>query len=613
MELYSKYLIFTISFLLLSLYVFINYKIGVRRGIKKSLYRVTYTSLCVIFAFILAPYVNEYILNYDLYAVGGAIRYNGLHFYRIIDFIEEVIVHNEVLNDIYNLFPSLKDLLMDFPQVLFIPFTYVIMFIVMNIIFLPLYLFLGYKRKRRVLYDKTYSKKDRIWAGVINAVQSVFLVSIVLTPINGLMRIYKDAHSGLIDSDSNICKENQYLEKYAFACEIIEGYNASVLGLLGKSPINEYVYDSLTRIKYGDSDTSLNKEIVSVARAGVILNNTGLLNAISSEDFTDVTKLNFKGLTEEDIDIVVKAFEQSLYTREVLYDVYEWAKAYLDWLIKDFVDEDFSSNYAYEDIVGELKIILRTINYIIDNKGFLENVAKVYRIVDDYINLPPRKQTGSAERKLFFDIVYAIDLDYLYSVFNLLKDSKIYKDFVPQILNHLLRNEGIASHLTSARTDELNQTIVYVIGLARIIQSHRYIYNVMQLLASLTMDDIHYIAIVVEYLNSSETLRTFLYDLANFGINEAQLKLEIPTEIIFEIKDWDRELELAALVLQIIYTQMSQGYIDYDKAWYALTHYNDTIAFETAFKYAIKLLPEVFTMWIAGKDYKYLVGEYVQE
>ena len=129
MELHLKYFIFISSFLLLGLVLSIVFIIGRKQGLKKSLYKISYRSICVIFSFVIAPYVNEYLLNYDLYSRGKSIEYKGIHFYRLIDFFEEIIVHSEVLNDIYTFVPSLKNLLMDFPQVLFVPFTYVICFL----------------------------------------------------------------------------------------------------------------------------------------------------------------------------------------------------------------------------------------------------------------------------------------------------------------------------------------------------------------------------------------------------------------------------------------------------------------------------------------------------
>lgn len=610
MKLFFRCLIFATSLLLLSLICFVSYKLGKRKGLKKSLYQISYRALCVIFSFIVAPFLNEYILNFDLYDIEKYIKYQGMYFYRIIDFVEEVIVHNEVLNDIYNFIPSLKNLLMDFPQVLTIPIVYVITFILISLFLLPLYLFLSYKRKRRDLYDKKHSKKYGVWAGVINAIEVVFLISIILTPINGLSRIYKDTSKNLVSRESNICLQNKYLEKYDLPCKLIEGYNSSVFSLIGDNPINKYIYASLTRINYDNKETSLNKEVVSIARAGIVLNKTGLLDAINVESFEDVTSLNFSGLTEEDIDVVVEAFEQSLYTKDVIYEVYEWSKSYLDWLIQDLIDEEFKATYKYEDMVGELKIVLTAINYIISNNDVLENVAKIYEIVDNYKNKPMYDKNVSTDVKLFFDISYALDIDALIELYTLLKDSKIYKDFIPQIVDHLLLNEGI--EITSARDpEEFNQAVLYALNIMKIIQNHKYIYNIVHLLSELTIQELHYIAEVVEYLASTKTLNHLLPDLAEFGIKDSQIEMDLPLHILYEIKDWDRELELVGVVMDVVYTHMSKGYIDYDRAWYGLTTYDDTILFKTAFKYAISILPKAFTMWIAGKDYRYLVGYYV--
>jgi hypothetical protein len=97
----------------------------------------------------------------------------------------------------------------------------------------------------------------------------------------------------------------------------------------------------------------------------------------------------------------------------------------------------------------------------------------------------------------------------------------------------------------------------------------------------------------------------------NYLITTSGLKLDIPTELMLEIDDWTRELFLGRIVIRIIYEGCIYGYIDYDLAWYGLTNYSDTVVFKYAWRMAIDLLPEVFKMWIAGKDYRWLVGEYV--
>jgi len=610
MNLYMRSSIFVVSLLLLALFMYINYLIGKKRGLKKSLYQITYRCICVIVAFIISPYLNDYILNYDLYETGRAIRYNGLHFYRIIDFIEEVIVHNEVLNDIYNLFPSLKNLLMDFPQVIFIPFTYVISFILISLFLFPFYCFFAHQKNKRILYEKPHSNKDKIWAGVISSVQSVFLVSIILTPLNGLSRIYKESSEELISEETNICNQNEYLIKYEFACKIIEGYNSSVFGLLGQIPSNKYIYDSLTRINYDNKDTSLNKEVVSIAKAGIILNKTGLLTAISVEDFEDVSKLNFKGLTDEDIDIIVQAFEESLYTKDVLYDVYEWSKQYFEWLMQDLIEGDFKVEYGYEDIISELRIILRTANYVLNNEKFLTSIKNVYKVIDDYITNPVYYPNIYSDVKMFFDVVYNLDIDSTMTVYNYLKDSRIYNDVVPRILEKLLKVQNIEFKYKDMK--EFERVVQYILGICKIIQGHSYIYDILHLINDLTIEEVHYLAEFMNYLNENKKLAYLLKELIDWALVQVQMKIIIPTELIYQINDWDREFELVQLVIQVVYKYIITGEIDYGMSWYGLTHYNDTILFEKAFKYLIDMLPDIFVAWLAGKDYKYLVGEYVE-
>ena len=611
MELHTKYIVFTVSLLILCFILYLMFIIGKKQGIKKSLYKISYRAICIVFSFVTAPYINEYLVNYNLYDIGKSIKYNGLHFYRFIDFFEEIIVHNEVLNDIYNLIPSLKNLLMDFPQVLFIPFTYVIVFIITSILLFPIYLYVTRKKENEVLYDGPVKKSPEIWAGILNCVQFIFVISVILTPINGLTRIYKESTNNLISDNSNICEETKYIDKYALACSIIEGYNSSALGLLGENPINKKLYNSLTRINYGDKNTNLNNEVVSIARAGVVLNKTGLLSAIEVESFEEVNNLNLHSLTSEDIDVVIEAFKQSLYTKDVMYELYDWSKSYLDWILVTLVGEEYEFNYEYDDVVEELEIILRTLNYILNKTEFLNNINEIYMIINRFIKDPITGTNIPADIRLFFDVVYTLDLETLKDIFTHLKESRIYQDVVPQILENVLRPAGLRVSF-SDNPEELNQGILHLFDIIDIIKNHAYVYDILKLLNDLTKEELQQFANAIDYFNKSQTMPHFIHDVAILGVKAAQLKLDLPYEAIYKVKDWIRELELAQLVIQLVSTYIDYEYIDYDKAWYILKNYDNTVLFETAIKYAIELLPKVFIMWIAGKDYTYLVGEYLE-
>ena len=600
---------FIVSLLILFLAFILAYKSGKRKGIKKALYRITYISLCVILSFIIAPYLTDFILNLDLYPLGLAIQYNGLNFYRIIDFIEEVIVHNEVLNDIYYIFPNLKSLLIDFPHVVFIPFAYLLAFFISWIVLLPLYMYLSYRRDNRKLYEVEYKKSGRVWAGIISGVQMLFVVSIILTPINGLVRVYSNSKKGNLEYNENICNQNDMLAKYEAACLVIEAYDSSLFSILGKNPVNEYIYDSLTRVEYGDMQTTFSSELTSIAKVGIILNKTGLLNAINTEitSVEDLTKLDFKGLTVKDIDIIINAFKNSLYTREVLEDVYEWARSYLNFLLKENLRIDVIVDFTYDELVNELRVILSTINLILNNQNYIDNIYEIYEIIDEMSKNSPSDENGLY---MFFYIVHAVDLDALVDIYNYLSESKIYRLVVPKLLKYVLSTINIRVSL-DADPEEMDNTIRYIFGLVEIIKKHNA-YNLFKLLGYLTDDEVEYLAMVVNYMCHSKTMKTFFFDLTNYGITTSGLKLNIPTELILEVEDWTRELMLGRLVMRIIYEGTMYDYIDYDLIWYGLTHYSNTVVFDYAWRMAVDMLPDVFKMWLAGKGYRYLVGEYVE-
>ena len=211
----ENFLIWIISFLILSLILYIGYKVSYKLGIKKALYRTTYILLSVIFAFVLAPVVTNNLFKMDLSDLGITIYYQDKSFFTVVDFIEEVIAHSDFLNDLYKYFPSLKDLLMDFPLLLVAPVTYVLLFLIFLLLLLPLYLYLSYKRKRRILYEREDKKSHRVWSGILGCVQCVFIISVVLSPLNGISRIYRNATSNTIGNKSaSLCDQHEALKKY---------------------------------------------------------------------------------------------------------------------------------------------------------------------------------------------------------------------------------------------------------------------------------------------------------------------------------------------------------------------------------------------------------------
>jgi len=612
MSLFLRSVLFILSLIVILLIFGISYKLGKRRGIKKALYRITYRCICVILSFLVAPYLTDYILNFDLYSRGLAIHYKGLNFYRIIDFIEEVIVHSGVLNDIYNLLPNLKSLLIDFPHVIFIPFAYLIAFLFFSILFLPLYFYLAYRRKRS-LYDVTYKNGGKIAAGILTGINIVVLFSILLTPVNGLARIYSESKKNQLEYDENICEQSEYLEKYEFTCLLVEAYNSTVFSFLGRNPANKYIYNSLTRVEYGGTQTNFTSEIVSIAQAGIILNKTGLLDAINSdvEDFKDINKLDFKGLTTSDIDTIILAFENSLYTREVLVDVYNWSSSYLDFLLEDELAIKVNLELTYDELVEEIRIILSTINLVLNNELYLKNINMVYEKIDAFSKLHEDIRDDDDYRiVLFLDIVNNLDIDALRIIYDYLSPSRIYRLVIPSLLDYLLSTVNTNVNM-SGDPSEMDMVVRMCFDLLEVMKNHTHTYNILTLISELSDEELKVVARTVTYISQSKTMNSFFYDIVSYAIGTLHLKFEVPTELLLNIKDWYTELKLARLVVGIVDKAISYEEIDYGAIWEGLTTYGDTVIFRYAWRWALDLLPEAVLAFVSGKGFGYLVGDYV--
>ena len=115
-------------------------------------------------------------------------------------------------------------------------------------------------------------------------------------------------------------------------------------------------------------------------------------------------------LTEEDIDVVVEAFEESLYTKDVVFEVYEWAKQYLDWLIRDLVDEKF--NTSPKKIYYRAQILTTTIyNY--------KEMAKLYKEQTQlgYSKMLPQIALGQSQSSVLANAYFENDVLDLANIF----------------------------------------------------------------------------------------------------------------------------------------------------------------------------------------------------
>ena len=557
----ESWLVWLGSFLVFLLILYICYKISYRLGIKKALYRTTYILLSVIFAFVLSPLLNVELLKMDLTKIDITLIYQGEEFYTLIDYIEEVIVHNDFLNDLYKYFPSLKDLFMDFPEVVLAPVTYVLLFIIFMIVWMPLYLYLSYKRKRRILYEREDKKSHRVWAGVIGCFQCVFIVSVVLTPINGLNRIYHSAMEDTLDDEYvSLCEEISSLEKYSKVCEIIDLYDSTIFATMGrKESFNSYVFDALTRISYDDGYTSIEKEATLIMKGSIVVDQSGLLDAADSNDVIPIDAIVNNKLSDEDIDIIVETLSQSKYSEGILIEVGDVVVSTLDNLMSEFMGyEGFSIDKFFlttDDVIGEIKVALKAIE-LLSGSNLLNQVLEVKDIITYFMEeIPDYKVDDIAVFTFIVDMVNAIDIDAFEMFCEYIFESKIFSAAIPYILDNVFANFGFT--FVADQGDVLNRLYSYT-DTARLMKKYQPA-DFFDFMVKMSDEDLIWFADLFEDVATSKETMGFVEFIFSKAFAEFQV---YSMSDIFSIKNWREEVFVAQALCEILHNQRVTGEVD---------------------------------------------------
>ena len=545
-------LIWILSFLVFALIMFISYKFGYKLGIKKALYRTTYILMCVIFAFVLAPIVNEFLVEFDLSKINITLVYKEKSFTTIIDYIEEIIAHSKFLNDLYVHFPSLKDLFMDFPQILLVPFTYVAVFIAFIIILLPLYLYLSYRRKRRILYDRGDKIHYRVWSGVLSCIQTIFIISVVLSPLNGLARIYKNATSDTLNNkESSLCDENKNLQKYRKYCTILESYNSTIFSTIGGNDIvSDYIFDSLTRISYGDTYTSFSDEASMIIKSGIVLNQSKLLDIVlEGKKSIPLDLVVDNNLTDDDRDVIVETLSNSKYSEELLSELEVVVTNTLNNIMSDLLNvESFSVDYGLseEDRINEIKIVLKAISSF-GNTTLLNDMIVVKNKVSYFISeYPENRKTEITVFAFLRDVVNSIDIDEFEMFSEYLFESKIFNKLIPHILDKLLRPIGF--NFVATDGDVLDQ-FYNGMDAFRLIKKYQPV-GAIELFSSLNDEEFVLVAEIADYMIHSEDSVNVIKNILIVIFKD--LNIDFHIDEIMQIKNWNDEIPFIKKMLPII-------------------------------------------------------------
>ena len=537
----ERWVIWWLSFLVFLVTLLLAYKVSYKLGIKKALYRTTYIILSVMFAFILAPMFNNHFFNLNLQSLNIEFKYRGNSYYTLVDYIEEVIVHSEFLNDIYKYFPSLKDLFMDFPEVILAPVTYVLLFIVFIILWMPLYLYLSYRRKRRVLYDRKPNKRHKVWAGIIGCAQWIFLLSILLTPVNGFNRIYHAAIEETLDDEyTTLCNEIESLSKYSKYCDLIEVYNSTILATIGgKDSLNSYVFDSLTRIYYDGGYTDISKEASLIMKSSILLDQSGLFEELimSGGEVDEVWLLN-NNLDLEDINIIVDTLGESKYSKNVLIELGDIVIDTLNDVLANFLEaEDFKINVSLttDEFVEEIKIVLKIID-LLTSTNILPQIMMVKDMVMEFVENTHEFDSDDIVIFSFLtELLNGVDLDVFILLVETLFESRIFKDAIPYLLDKFVGEFGFSFVANSA--NGLN-TFYYFVEFGKLIKKYQPS-DFFGFIILYSDDELVNLAQWFEAVLSNEESKGFIEFIFSKAFAEFRY---FSLRDILSIKDWKKEV-----------------------------------------------------------------------
>lgn len=577
MSLSESVLMWIVSFLIFLGILFFSYKISYKLGIKKALYRTTYILISIIFAFAITPVVTNQFFNMDLTKFDIVLRYKDKSFVTIIDYLEEVVVHSEFLNSLYAYFPSLKELFMDFPQLLFAPIVYVLLFVFFMILWLPLYLYLSYKRKRRILYDREDNKAHRVWAGILGVVQTIFLFSIVLSPINGINRMYQNSIRNTLDEEyDSLCDGNEFLKEYEKYCQILEIYDSTVFATLGgNKSLSNYTFDSLTRITYNGGYTTLAKETSLIVKSGIVLNQSGLIDVMSQGVETiPIPLLVSENFEEEDIDIIVDTLSNSKYSEDLLVEIEDLAYNTFNDLVNEVIMGEkitLDISMTREEAIEEIKVVLKVLPMLVSTT-LISDIETVKAKIENFVyNVPDNRVDDMVVISFLVDLFESVNLDEIEILCEYLLESKIVNNVLPYILNSAFGDIGF--NFLVGNVDVLEQVYNFL-DLARLFKKYKPI-GFFEFILELNDEELALVGDIINYLCSSDDSVDVIRNLFSTVFVEFDY---VPITDILNVTDWSKEMYVLRDICEIVRGIVREEEVNVDLIWKVWKNDNSEIA-----------------------------------
>lgn len=569
---------------------------GMIKGRRKVLKRLLYVIIFVTTMFFLTPTLAEILLNFE---VGGT-SIEGI----IRNFIEE----NESIQQLFINVPGLKPLIDGYLTGFVSLFLFVLIVLVGLPLSFPIYwiysIIFGIFSKFVFKYSK-YKKdengkfirnekgkkikdkknKHRLSAGLIKGGEAVALSSVILAPVGVVTRVYSEAKETSVHNDLS---KIEYLKDYEGILEYIDVFNDSFIGKATNSKLNEIVSGYLTEIEVENEKSTIEKELKDVVVAAIYLEESGLIQLLSKG--IDINTLDLSCLKTDKLELAINALFNSLTLKSIINDGvnYVLENNLKETLVNLTKDEMIVDKVKYNSSTEVKKELLSVI-------GVLKEVINT-RLLEHY-------QTNNGNVVGVINEVNESDVEKL---LNKILTIRILSKAMPGVVENLLKDYGLTSHLQENNNSEFVTLLLDVVKLVKTfeltsledITEGNILENLITTLykdGAIKSNSRDALATLLSNITSSLVFDEVLVTQLNKILNQYEITLN--SQMIINVKskeDWNKELNVLENIIDMYDLYSKEKKVDFLVASELIDNLKETKALILALPIAYQtLFPEL--------------------
>lgn len=377
---------------LAGLFLLVGFLMGLKRGFKKSLFRLLWLLGTVVVLLIFSKLITKALLNINMSFLN--LEVDGMACDTLAQYLTEVIKSNATVQKYITNTATLESLATSMPIVIGNLFVFVILFWILRYLLWPIWALLARnigkaEREKLRRHEITVStEKKRPWLGALMGVFAGLLICLVTyMPIVGVTSLATELESVYVSSDTETGTSRTTLladmlgeENVQYVYVFRDSTVGKAFDVVGLNKLDGLLFDSVTTVTVDGTKIETTSEIRRVVR---VYDN---IMRVQDIDYDNLTKADVDTLVSLCTDVVNDAFSSGIVN--VLFDnmIPDFIKSVTedndypvkvpslgDTVLDDGVNEAIST---FQDITakylkGELLNTISIVKYLNDQDLFL--------------------------------------------------------------------------------------------------------------------------------------------------------------------------------------------------------------------------------------------------